>query len=163
MEKDLIFRKAEITDKLDILKLYHSLIGTKGCTWNLQYPTINNIKDDIENNSLYCLCDYSNNIIAVGFAGVCDELNHIKWNENIKNPCDLARIGVRLDMQGKGIGTLILKYIFIDVKKRGFDGIRMLVSKSNPSALALYNKNGFSCCGEVHMFDINFFCYELVL
>lgn len=31
-------RKAEETDKNQILALYHSLIGTEGCTWSLEYP-----------------------------------------------------------------------------------------------------------------------------
>jgi ribosomal protein S18 acetylase RimI-like enzyme len=44
------------------------------------------------------------------------------------------------------------------VKERGFDGIRMLVIKNNISALALYDKNGFSGYGETNMYNIGFCC-----
>ena len=47
------------------------------------------------------------------------------------------------------------------VKDRDFDGIRMLVSKTNPAALALYDKNGFEKCGETYMYGIHFYCYQM--
>jgi ribosomal protein S18 acetylase RimI-like enzyme len=80
----------------------------------------------------------------------------------MERPCDLARIGVLPNMQKRGIGTAILKNVINAVKERGFDGIRMLVSKTNPAALAMYDKNGFSRCGETFMYGIDFYCYEMV-
>lgn len=37
-------------------------------------------------------------------------------------PCDLARIGVLKEYQGKGIAKILVKYIEQDILKRGFDG-----------------------------------------
>ena len=37
----------------------------------------------------------------------------------------------------------------------------MLVSKTNPAALALYEKNGFERRGETFMYDIDFYCYQI--
>lgn len=159
MKTDYVFRKANDNDKEAILALYHSMLGTEGCTWNENYPGMQEIDEDIENDSLYCLCN-SSIIIAAAFTGCSDELLTLKWSENIRKPCDLARICVRRDMQRKGIGKLMLSLIFDDAKKRGFDGIRMLVSKQNVPALALYNKCGFACCGETEMYGIDFYCYE---
>jgi ribosomal protein S18 acetylase RimI-like enzyme len=59
------------------------------------------------------------------------------------------------------IGTTILKHIIKTAEEKGFDGIRILVSKTNPAALALYDKNGFERCGEVFMYDIDFYCYQI--
>jgi ribosomal protein S18 acetylase RimI-like enzyme len=154
-----IFELATRDDALEILKLYRGLIGTAGCTWNLNYPDEEIVNDDIKNESLYLLKE-DNQIISAAFAGHSDELQNLKWLSG--NPCDLARICVLQSKQNQGIGSLMLKNIVEAAKKRGFDGIRMLVSKNNPSALALYDKNGFTRYGEVNMYDIDFYCYEMI-
>jgi len=150
---------ASFDDISEIIGIYHNLIGTPGCTWSLDYPTIDIVESDIENRSLYILKDDSR-IIAVAAAGAFDELNHLQWK--LRNPCELARIGVISTMQRQGIGTLILQNVINTVKAKSFDGIRMLVSKTNPAALALYEKNGFERCGETFIYNIHFYCYQLV-
>jgi len=159
MDNKYVFCLANTKDISAILDLYHSLIGTHGCTWSLDYPNVDIVNQDINNNSLYLLKE-KNKVISVAAAGVSDELEKLHWST--KNPCDLARIGVLYSMQGKGIGTIMLNKVIEAIKKRGFDGIRFLVSKNNPSALALYNKNGFNICGETNMYDIEFYCYEMI-
>jgi ribosomal protein S18 acetylase RimI-like enzyme len=159
MNKKYVFTLATQDDAFSILNFYHSLIGTPGCTWSMEYPDQETVNDDIINKSLYVLKE-DNEIIAVAFAGVSDELRALKWSS--ENPCDLARIGVLSSRQNKGIGSLMLDKVIYTAKERGFDGIRMLVSKSNPSALALYTKKGFTACGETYMYEHDFYCYEMV-
>jgi ribosomal protein S18 acetylase RimI-like enzyme len=159
MNNEYDFCLAHEKDISAIMNFYHGLIGIRGCTWNLDYPHETNVTQDIGNNSLYLLKE-KNNIIAVAAAGVSNELQELQWS--IKNPCDLARIGVSFNRQNKGIGTIMLNMVINAVKKRGFDGIRMIVSKNNTSALALYNKNGFIKCGETNMYNIDFCCYEMI-
>jgi L-amino acid N-acyltransferase YncA len=142
-----------------ILNFYRSLIGTPGCTWHLDYPNEEIIKEDIDTSSLYFWKE-NDIIISVAFAGISDELNELPWS--LKKPCDLARIGVAVSKQKQGIGSLMLSFVTNDVKSRGFDGMRFLVSKENAAALALYDKNGFIRCGETHMYDIDFYCYEMI-
>lgn len=160
MNEEYMIRKATKDDAGAILELYHSNVGTEGCSWNLEYPDMLEIERDTSEDSLYCLTNAEGEIIAAAFAGPADELNELRWDPNIKHPCELARIGVRPELHGKGIATILLQYIISDVKQRGYDSIRMLVSKTNQPALALYNKNGFTCCGETVMYDIDFYCYE---
>ena len=155
------FSLAKTADVSEILNLYHSLIGTPGCTWNLDYPNKEIVETDIEQESLYVLRNDNSRIVAVAAAGKSSELDELSWSPG--KPCDLARIGVLFEMQNQGIGTIILKNVKNEVKQRGFDGIRMLVSRSNHSALALYDKNGFHKCGETFMYGIDFFCYEIAL
>lgn len=155
-----IFLLAEQDNIDEILYFYHSLIGTPGCTWHLDYPNREIVESDIHCESLYMLRDTDNNLISVAAAGINDELQELHWNT--KNPCDLARIGVLSKRQNQGIGTIMLRNVVNAVKKRRFDGIRMLVSKNNPSALALYDKNGFTKCGETMMYGIDFYCYEMI-
>jgi diamine N-acetyltransferase len=157
------FRLAENNDIEAILSLYQSLIGAPGCKWSIEYPTTMHIQHDINDRSLYCMCDDNESIIAVASAGNNDELCHLSWDERMKKPCELARVGVKRSMQNNGLGYAIVDYVISDVKKRGFNGIRMLVSKTNPSALALYEKLNFHRCGETIMYNIDWYCYEMVL
>ena len=138
--------------------IYRSLIGTPGCTWTLDYPNRQSAESDIDSHSLYIL-KKENKIIAVASAGEFNELAHLRWS--LKKPCELARIGVIPTLQKQGIGTVILQNIIQTAKENGYDGIRMLVSKTNPAALALYDKNGFEKCGEVIMYGIDFYCYQI--
>ena len=158
MEK-YCFRLADIDDISEIIDIYHKNIGTSGCTWNSDYPCLASAESDIANKSLYILKE-NDKIIAVASAGSFDELGHLPWS--LKNPCELARIGVIPEKHNRGIGTIILQNVIQAVKERGYDGIRMLVSKTNPAALALYNKNGFNQCGETYMYEIDFYCYQMI-
>jgi len=157
---DYRFSLAVKGDMAEIMALYRGLMGTPGCTWSEHYPTEEIVAADIAEDSLYVLRDHTGRIIAVAAAGVSDELEELSWS--LSNPCDLARIGVSPEMQGRGVGTIILRHVMEAAGERGFDGIRMLVSKSNPTALALYDKNGFHRCGDTRMYGIDFYCYELV-
>ncbi len=156
-------RLAKIEDSEAVMMLYHSLIGTSGCTWSIEYPSIQNVYEDIQNDSLYCLCEDHHEIVAVAAAVNDRELDHLTWSGKTKKPCELARIGVQKAMHHQGLASNLLEYVIQDVKKRGFDSIHLLVSKTNPAALALYTKFGFECCGERNAYDFDWFCYELVL
>ena len=155
---DYTFLLATHEDIPEIVSIYHGLIGTPGCTWDLDYPNRESAEYDINNNWLYIL-KKSGNIIAVASVGDFDELGHLEWTP--KKPCELARIGVMPTMQKQGIGSIILQNIIRTMKVKGFDGIRIIVSKTNPAALALYEKNGFIRCGETFKFDKDWYCYEI--
>lgn len=141
-----------------IINIYHSLIGIPGCAWSLDYPNRETAKSDVDSKSLYVL-KKNGIIIGVVSVGEFNELGHLQWTLN--RPCEMARLGVIPTLQKQGIGTTILKNIIKTAKEKGFDGIRLLVSKTNPAALALYDKNGFEKYGEVSMYDIDFYCYQI--
>ena len=143
-----------------IVNLYHSLVGTPGCTWDYEYPSEETAKYDIENEALYVLSK-DNEIIAVATAtDKYNELEHLQWT--IQRPCELYRIGVSPSFQKQGIGSIILQNIITNMQEKGFDGIRQIVSKTNPAALALYDKNGFERCGETLMFEHEWYCYQIL-
>jgi ribosomal protein S18 acetylase RimI-like enzyme len=152
-----IFSLAERSDILEIVGIYHSLIGTPGCTWNSYYPNQETAESDITDKSLYTL-KKDGSILAVASMGKFNEYGHLQWS--LTNPCEMARIGVAPSQQGKGVGTVMLRHLIQTAKDKGFDGIRILVSKGNHAALALYEKNGFVRCGEACMFEIDFYCYQ---
>ena len=153
------FSLAGNDDIPEIISIYNGLIGTPGCTWNAEYPSIETAESDINRKSLYML-KHKEEIVAVVSAGPFDELGHLKWKP--KNPCELARIGVIPSMQRRGVGTAVLHNVISAMMEKGYDGIRMIVSKNNPVALALYNKNGFEICGEAFMYGFDFYCYQML-
>lgn len=156
-------RKANKNEKYDILNIYKSLIGFPGCTWNEYYPTLEDVEDDLEKNSTYVICD-DKKIIGAASARRDEELDTIEsYSKESKYPCDLARVGVSIKYQNMGIGKMLLEYIEKDVKKMGFDSIRFLVSKKKSRALALYNKCGFSPCGNTIRYDVDWYCYEKMI
>ena len=157
---DYTFSLAVSSDISKIVNIYRGLIGTPGCTWNTEYPNVVTAESDISSKSLYVLKNREE-IIAVVSAGSFGELDHLKWKP--KNPCELARIGVITSMQKQGVGTIALKKVIAAMKEKNYDGIRMIVSKSNPAALALYDKNGFDMCGETFMYNIDFYCYQMTI
>jgi len=96
----------------------------------------------------------------IGVASLCsfDELKDLKWD--LKNPCELSRFGIDHVYHKKGIGMIFLNHIINVARKKGFDGIILLVSKVNYAALKLYNKSGFENCGETFRYDSEYYCYQ---
>ena len=160
MNYHIRYVKAE--DEEEVMNIYQSLIGTAGCTWNSEYPSMEDVRMDTKNSALYCMVDENSYIIAVAAADDDCELNHLTcWKNGIKRWCDLKMVAVKKNMQNQGLGKILVSYIIDDVKKRGFDGMRMIVGKANSSALALYNQLHFKCCGDTYMYGIHWFCYEM--
>ena len=93
-----------IKDSASIVQLYHAIIGTPGCTWDEEYPSAEDVAEDIKLSCLYCLEDGIGTLVAVAAAGAFEELSHLSWDARMNKPCELARIGVHPSMQHKGIG-----------------------------------------------------------
>jgi len=134
------FARAARGDIDEIAGIYRGLIGTPGCTWDEDYPNKETAEQDLDSGWLYVL-KKQNKIAAVASIGDFGELSDLTWKP--ENPCELARIGVRPEFQKQGVGTLMLRHCFETAKNNGFDGICILVAKTNAAALALYEKNGF--------------------
>ena len=153
-------RMAGAADIKAVLAIYRSLVGTPGCTWGSDYPNIEDVTGDVNANALFVLCDAPGDIL--GAIAVCeDDIGHLPcWNKQIKKPCLLARLGVRVQEQGKGRARQLMRFAEQEAEKRGCDGIRFLVSPHNPRALRLYDSLGYRSAGETRMFDIDWLCYE---
>lgn len=144
----------------ELLSIYRSLIGKDGCTWDLDYPSVDDIRRDINQNSLYIVLDHEE-IIAAASAGEEADFKRIDcYSKDIKAPCALSRIAVKTEYQNRGIAKYLIRHIEIEAKKRGFDGIQLLVSKTNPHAKAVYDQMHYVCCGECSMYEIDWYCCE---
>ena len=69
----------------------------------------------------------------VGYVGL-----YIAYDEG-----DITNVAVLPEYRRKGIATSLLEKIVIDAKEKNLVAINLEVRKSNRSAIALYEKNGF--------------------
>ena len=157
---DFEIRKATPQDAHQIHALYTSRIGTKGCTWDEEYPTLELVRHDIERNALYAVYDGGKAVAAA----VCGEDMDLRifdlWSEKIKNPCELERVGILEEYQGRHLASRLLRYIEADMVRQGFDGVLLLVDPENDRAKALYEHLGFSYRGEREGWEHVWSCYE---
>ena len=155
------FRHAVREDADTIFALYRSLVGTPYCAWDENYPARSNLEEDLAANSIYCLCD-GTKIIAVATAMHCPEHDAFSWGPAVRRPCDLMRIGVSREVQGQGIGALLLQKMIQASRDAGYDSMRILVSQKNLPALKLYRNAGAVYRGETNAYGIDWFRYEII-
>ena len=157
---DFEIRKAALQDAEQIHALYSSRIGTKGCTWDEEYPTLELVQQDIQRSALYAV--YHGDKAAA--AAVCGEDRDLRrfdlWSGEIKNPCELERVGILEEYQGMSLASRLLRHIEADMISQGYDGILLLVDPENDRARALYEHLGFSRRGERFGWDNLWSCYE---
>ena len=157
---DFEIRKAVPEDAEQIHALYTSRIGTKGCTWDEEYPSLELVKHDIERGALYAV--YHGDRAAA--AAVCGEDRDLRrfdvWSGKLKNPCELERVGVLTEYQGLHLTSRLLRHIEADMVNQGFDGMLLLVDPENDRARALYEHLGFSHMGERFGWENLWSCYE---
>jgi ribosomal protein S18 acetylase RimI-like enzyme len=158
------FSLAEENDSEAVVALYTACSKLPGCTWSEDYPTREEFDIDLSRGWLYCLKEDSE-IIAVVSLGDFQELQcvGITWSKYIRRPCELARIGVKPEHGGKGVGTYLLNQSIGIARNLNFDGIRLLVSPQNQPAVAMYRRAGFKTVGEIDKYDRHWLCQELAL
>ena len=153
-------RKAKIEELENIFYIYKSLIGESGCTWNQYYPSINDIKNDINQKALSIMVDEAKIVGAVCACKDEEVMEFDCWNKEFKNPYVLCRVGVLKEYQHKGISKELIKYAENDVLNKKCDVMYLTVGKINQKAINLYEKLDYKCCGEVTLYEQDWFCYE---
>lgn len=161
---EFTFRKAAPEDAQDILTLYRSHIGAPGCTWRLEYPDEELLTGDIAAERQYvALCDGV--LAAVASAEPSDEdLDTLDcWDCTRKHVYSLSRVGAALSFEGRGAVAALLRHIEREMVARGFDGVRLIAGTQNTRAQRLYAALAFRRCGDAHLFDHDWICYEKIL
>ncbi len=157
----ILFRHASADDADKVYSLYKSLVGTTYCAWDDTYPARENVTDDIAAQALYVMFD-GTELVAAGTIRLCEEHNEFSCWSPMKNPCDLLRIGVSKKYQGRGVGRLMMEHLLKEAKLVAYDGMRILVAKTNLPAVKLYKNLGAEYKGDVFSYNIDWFCYELL-
>lgn len=146
------------------LNLYEDIRKHTYTFWDDGYPSRELIEWDIERKGLFGAFE-NEELIAIAFLGErCEDgEENFTWKDSFIRRGTFARIGVSPKHQNKGIGTKMVEFILNELKKRGFDGVRILVGKNNENAKKLYKKFGFYNCGEVNKYNHDYCLYELRL
>ncbi len=158
---NLVFASATEEDQEEILSLYRSAIGTEGCTWSMEYPNEDILKDDIEHQRIFCMKNQSGEIVGIISIDVDEEVGKLAcWTEGLKPAAELARLGVKRQYQNMGIAKLLLEGAMRELVRRGYKGVHFLVSKTNEKAIRAYAGMGFRVSGECNLYGENWWCYE---
>ena len=163
----MTIRRAQSADSHSIIAPNRYLIGTPGCPWHADYPTLENVQSDIRSNSLYLIEDETGEILAAASAVEETDLDAFEfWHPQVTNWYDLSRVGVCQSAQGRGLAQTLISAIIDGLSERDridSAGLRLLVSLDNWSALALYKKLGFKQVGQCVAYGADWDCYELIL
>lgn len=159
----MIIEKALSGDAEEIYSIYESLKGSPGCTWDERYPTLDFVRNDIENrNALYKLTE-NGRIIAAAFLGDFEEKEMPEcFDKSVRRFGELSRVGVRKEFHRMGYAQKLLTFLIKEAAALGYDGLALLVGTENFGAAALYEKLGFVRCGEGNMYDTDWFFYEYI-
>lgn len=117
--------------------------------WNNNYPDINTIKEDIENNSLFIITDEEEVIHAVFFFMIGDEPCY----EEIKGEwLSGSEYGVihRVASDGKIPGIIDKVVAFCE---KQISHLRIDTHENNKVMQHLLERNGFKKCGIIHVED----------
>ncbi len=147
--------KKDVNSIIDIIQGAQSYLKAQGVDqWQNNYPNIETINNDIDNNHGYVLVE--DNIIvgtvAVIFAN--DKTYHSIYNGKWITDGQYAvihRIAINPDYHGIGLGTEIIKEVERMCKNKGISSIKIDTHKDNISMQSLLNKNQFSYCGIIYL------------
>lgn len=155
------FTLATVEDAQEILKLYRSVIGSEGCTWSLEYPNEENISADLSRASLFCMKTEEGEIIGAISIDDDPEVEQLTcWTKELSPGGELARLVVKESYQNQSIARKLLQEGMQELKKRGYQSVHFLVSKTNYRAIHSYNKFQFETKGESNLFGECWWCYE---
>lgn len=157
----MIIKRATIENKNEILELYHSLVGTEYCAWTENYPNSETIDNDLARESLFCMLDENARIIGVITIDEDENVEKLPcWSDVHRPSKELSRLGVRSDVQNRGIAKKLLLFAMDELKKQGMKSVHFLVCKHNKKAIWAYDKLSFNVVGECVLYDEEWWCYE---
>lgn len=144
-----------------VLELYRSLAGTPGTTWSEDYPAAEDVAADTARGSLWCMWGEDGSLWGAASPGDDDEdIRDLSCWTPAEKSCELCRIGIRSELQGRGLGAALVGRLMEIAAAQGRDWVRLLVSRENPAAVRLYEKMGFTTCGELRMYEVDWVCRE---
>ena len=154
-----VFRLARPDEKNAVLALYQTVIGTPFCVWNDAYPGMWEIEHDLAADSLFVLEEAGR---LIGAASVAPE-NELE-EQSVWTPCEkpgeLARVVVRPEMQGRALSRLLVSSVLDEMKKRGFDNVRLSVEVNHLPAQKCYLRLGFTEVGQCTMWGHSYLLME---
>ena len=156
-----IIELATPQDAAAVFTLYRSLIDSPYGTWDEDYPSWEIVCEDLAQNDVLVLRLPDGGIGAAIVVEKTEEFEaDVAWYPDVTRWCALGRLGVARDMQGRGVARRMLTRAMELAKAEGYEAVRFLVGAHNEPALRSYAVLGFEVCGEAHLWDEDWLCYE---
>ncbi len=162
-----------INEAEDIFEIYEqcrrSMQAAGIFQWQNEYPTLETVKQDIKDKTLYGYYDKElDNRKCLG--AVCistfqdEEYKEIDWKGPDDNVIVIHRLAVNPDYQSKGIARLLMDFAEELAKKENYSAIRLDSYSQNKRALKFYKNRGYKKRGECFFTgrDLPFHCLELI-
>lgn len=158
----LTFRLAQPAEAEEVLALYRASSRSGETEWDDEYPNAETIAMDLSAGGLYVLCHKDRIVGAVSKIDWPDLDAMPIWSP-CKNPAGLARLCVHPDVRGQGLGQVMVEEIRRIVREQGYDMTHHMASQHMEAPLRIYRSMGFRQVGEIHMFDTDYYGFELEL
>ena len=170
----MILRKATIADYEPVLAFYDDVtdrtphIGIHARWSKGRHPTPEGIRTFIGEGSLYL---YEENDVIVGAMAVTmyqgEDYHAVAWRQDVADneAAVIHMLAVSPDLQGKGIGSEMVRSAIRLAQDKGMKAIRLDALASNTPAHRIYERLGFEYRGKQHLYAENtgwtdFFFYE---
>jgi predicted GNAT family N-acyltransferase len=154
------FRKAvktDINDIMNIIRQAQAYFKEQGINqWQNNYPDVDTINNDIDNNNSYVLLK-DNNIVAtaaVSFDGekTYNSIYDGQWISNNEYAV-IHRIAVNNNYKGLGLSSEIIRNVEQLCLNKGVYSIKVDTHEENLSMQKLLRKNNFQYCGVIYLED----------
>lgn len=158
-QRSAMLRPAKKEELPQVLKLYRSVIGSPGCTWDVFYPNEMTLQEDFASGNLYVL-DNGKQLIGAGSVVPENELDDLTFWGISKNAREIARIVVAPIHQGKGYGKQLVSKLCKRMGEAGCEAVHLLAATQNPAACRLYERVGFRRKGKCNRYGHDYYAYE---
>jgi ribosomal protein S18 acetylase RimI-like enzyme len=131
--------------------------------WGEYYPTLEIVKDDIENESMHVMREDK---AILGIIVINEEQPHeydsLNWSTQKGRILVIHRLAVAPKRQNQGIAGKLLEFAENYAANNGYTSIRLDAYSDNAKALRFYEKHQYKRVGQVHFprRDLPFYCYE---
>jgi len=112
--------------------------------WDEVYPAREDFEEDIKKNTLY-LAILDGQVAALYVISTeCDEVYHAwEWEGSDEKACILHRFCVDPRVQNRGVGRQMLAHVEDQLRKMGYESVRLDAFTKNPYALKMYERAGY--------------------
>lgn len=112
--------------------------------WDEVYPAREDFEEDIKKNTLY-LAILDGQVAALYVISTeCDEAYHAwEWEGSDEKACILHRFCVDPRVQNRGVGRQMLAHVEDQLRKMGYESVRLDAFTKNPYALKMYERAGY--------------------
>jgi GNAT superfamily N-acetyltransferase len=164
------FRKATVSEIAQIWEILKQAIqrrkGDGSNQWQDGYPNLAIVTNDVEKEVGYVLCDDNGTIIGYSVLLINDEPEYEKiegeWLTN-EDFVVFHRVAISEDYLGQGFAKKIFKYIEDFALTRKIYSLKVDTNFDNDPMLNIFDKLGYTYCGEVYFRGSPRRAYEKVL